>query len=924
VRKKYSRGGLFFFVLLCLLCFFVGITKSFAYDIPETNPLFQTQSDDAYTWLKLQHELAKLDSGDPSGLVDSFEDFSGLNQPITEAFTYDQAVAAIAFLVKGDIDHAESVLSTLQQLQDPDGSWCNSYWYNGYWGAELRKHVGPAIWVALAVQNYEVITGDTTTYHNMAIKAIDWSLQFQKENGGVAGGQTTWDIQNVWTNEVWTGTEHNIDIYPALLYFASTTPVKEVAYTNAAIKVRSFLNNVVWDKENNRFYGGYKNDTKLVDPFVPLDVNPWSVMALGVSDGEIDYAASLDYIENASGDPITGNGTLEHPKYVYSLTYNDVGDLMTGYDFDWQSDHGVGNPKWGGGFYDADIWLEGSTFMAGAYYARGDDDKGDSILMEIASKLGTNGPSLGGLPYSLKGSNNNYWRMLQQNCVSSTGWFVIIAAKWNPFTASHLSLVEQVSKPQFSLGSGSYPSSKEVTITSVTEGATIRYTLDGSVPNETSLIYNGPITVSETLELKAIAYKDSIKASQVVIAKYFINDTVSYPTFNLKNGSYSGPQQVSISTSTNDAVIKYTIDGTVPNINSLTYTGPFIITEDITITAMAVRDGFKNSLTTRVNYVIQTPLDQPTFSVSSGQYNSAQVVSILSNESNTLIRYTVDGSIPTTESPIYTTPITISSTKTIKSFVQKEGKGDSEIAEATYTINSASFSAEIIETGSSATVYFNAGATWVDIHYKINNNGQQNVRMIDNPEKNYQEVIINNVKPGDIISYNFTYMKGVGAKDTEWTTYTIGTPPVNQEKVTIPVVSLASGTFTEKQSVTITCDTVGAVIKYIIDDNPLEVSVVYTVPITIYGTANLRVYATKEGFKDSDVLSVLYKINLPVDEEEEPIFVPNEPVDPIDPINHKDPIKTKGNNTSFFIIGGVVLIILAAGGYLVVKKDKTV
>ncbi len=90
-------------------------------DVPVGLAEFSTYSDAAYGWLENQQDSALLDDGTGiSGLVDSFEDFSGPNQPITEAFTYDQAVAAIAFLVKGDFERARIVLTKLQNLQAED------------------------------------------------------------------------------------------------------------------------------------------------------------------------------------------------------------------------------------------------------------------------------------------------------------------------------------------------------------------------------------------------------------------------------------------------------------------------------------------------------------------------------------------------------------------------------------------------------------------------------------------------------------------------------------------------------------------------------------------------------------------------------------------------------------------------------------
>ncbi|MWC29605.1 fibronectin type III domain-containing protein [Paenibacillus sp. MMS18-CY102] len=389
-----------------------------------------TASNNAYTWLKAQQDLTAGFAMD--GLVDSFDDWWNATERRQIVYTYDQAVAAIAFIVKGDRTRAEKVLNKMAAIQDPDGSWINSYWWNGY-GEEIRKHVGPVAWMVMAYMAYEKTYG-STTYQASAKKALDWAISFQKSNGGISGGRTTWDLNGAWSDEVWSSTEQNEDMYQILKYYAGKFPDRTTAYNNAATNVKSFLDNVVWDSANNRWRGGWKNNTNLIDPSVPMDVNPWGVLALGLS-GTRNYQASLSYIENANGA-----GTTESPKYVQSLTYDGSGALLTAYDFDWQYDCAVANDQNGNpiGNRCADVWFEGSAFMSLAYYMQGNQTKADSIINEIVKKQGTSGSLLGGVPYSLKGSNNNYWRMAMENCVSSTGWLIIAAHRFNPFTGSYL------------------------------------------------------------------------------------------------------------------------------------------------------------------------------------------------------------------------------------------------------------------------------------------------------------------------------------------------------------------------------------------------------------------------------------------------------------------------------------------------------
>ena len=76
----------------------------------------------------------------------------------------------------------------------------------------------------------------------------------------------------------------------------------------------------------------------------------------------------------------------------------------------------------------------------------------------------------------------------------------------------------------------------------------------------------------------------------------------------------------------------------------------------------------------------------PTFNPAAGTYYEAQEVSINCATEGATIRYTIDGNDPTESSPVYSSPIEITETTTVKAFAMKEGYINSGIASATYTI----------------------------------------------------------------------------------------------------------------------------------------------------------------------------------------------------------------------------------------------
>lgn len=76
--------------------------------------------------------------------------------------------------------------------------------------------------------------------------------------------------------------------------------------------------------------------------------------------------------------------------------------------------------------------------------------------------------------------------------------------------------------PTFSPVGGAYTSVQNITITS-TEGSSIYYTLDGTTPTNASTLYEGPVSISETKTLKAIAIKNNWTDSDVATAEYTID-----------------------------------------------------------------------------------------------------------------------------------------------------------------------------------------------------------------------------------------------------------------------------------------------------------------------------------------------------------------------------------------------------------------
>ncbi len=134
---------------------------------------------------------------------------------------------------------------------------------------------------------------------------------------------------------------------------------------------------------------------------------------------------------------------------------------------------------------------------------------------------------------------------------------------------------------------------KLITIVSETEGATIYYTLDGTKPTKKSNVYTEPFTLDKTTTVIAIAAKEDYVTSASQSESYDINATVAMPAVVAE--SFGKGLMLSIYTTTSEASIYYTIDGTEPTTESTVYSSPFFIENNTLVKAIAVKDGYSDS-----------------------------------------------------------------------------------------------------------------------------------------------------------------------------------------------------------------------------------------------------------------------------------------------------------------------------------------
>jgi LysM repeat protein len=404
--------------------------------------------------------------------------------------------------------------------------------------------------------------------------------------------------------------------------------------------------------------------------------------------------------------------------------------------------------------------------------------------------------------------------------------------------------------PTFSPAAGTYTTSQSVTISDATAGTIIYYTTNGTTPTTSSTVYSGPITVSATETLEAIAVEAGYTNSAVASAAYTVAPVLPAPTFSPTPGTYTTSQTVIISDSTAGTTIYYTTNGTTPTTSSTVYSGAIAVSATETLKAIAVESGYCNSPPATAAYTIAPVLPTPTFSLAPGTYTTSQAVTISDATAGTTIYYTTNGTTPTTSSSVYSSTITVSATETLEAIAVETSYTNSAVASAAYTIApvlpAPTFSLAAGTYTTSQTVTISDTTAGTTIYYTTNGT---------------TPTTSSTVYSGPI-TVSATEMLEAIAVETDYTNSAVASAAYTIAPVLpAPTFSPAPGTYTTSQTVTISDATAGTTIYYTTNGTtPTTSSTKYTGAITVSATETLEAIAVEAGCTNSPAASAAYII----------------------------------------------------------------
>jgi F5/8 type C domain/Amylo-alpha-1,6-glucosidase len=366
--------------------------------IPEDNLIFE--------WMK-----ANQDTATPGkALLSSMEDKQGS--------TFNNALAVMAFVLKGEKLRAERILNIFSNAMNKDNkdTEIQNFYVNGKargffqyvdLGKTAQKNyvrqgacdrwMGDMAWLLLATKYYE--KAYSSKRYNKLSKALlelltSWFVDLDAEGGYVAHG---WRKGDKYLHEKFGHLEGNIDAYAAF---------KACGKNKYALKIKTWLSKQLKDKKD-----------------LPLDTYTWRVLAFG------DECIKLLDIPEFS---------FKYRKYVNTGKAETVGF----YPFPAEK---------------ADnIWLDGNGHMACGYLTSGDIERGYFYANQydrMKLKKVINGKTVHALPYALKKEGIYNWVDPAKGALSPAAWYIFAKNSFNPFT---LKTGRQLMKITASTGDGDY------------------------------------------------------------------------------------------------------------------------------------------------------------------------------------------------------------------------------------------------------------------------------------------------------------------------------------------------------------------------------------------------------------------------------------------------------------------------------------
>lgn len=347
------------------------------------------------------------------------------------AYTYDNALALMAFTAAGDCNRAKLLADAFVYAQQNDRYYTDGRLRNAYQAGDLvvppgwtpngregtvrmpgwwdekkqewledQEHVGSGTgnlaWAMLALLNYyEECGGEQYLTASIALgEWIETHARDTRGDGGYTGGYTKWEPAP--DKLLWKSTEHNLDLYVAFTRLYRIEGDSE--WQMRAQHAQNFVE-AMWNDAEGFYWTGTQIDGTAVNTqTIPLDAQTWSLMAFEPPDDRTRQAIAYADIHHRA-------------------TWGDY----EGFDFN----------------DDQDMpWFEGTSQMVIAYSILKDSAKAQFYRDELREVQATasNGNGKGIVAAPADGLTTGFtWLYFNRLHVGATGWYIFAERRYNPY-----------------------------------------------------------------------------------------------------------------------------------------------------------------------------------------------------------------------------------------------------------------------------------------------------------------------------------------------------------------------------------------------------------------------------------------------------------------------------------------------------------
>lgn len=314
----------------------------------------------------------------PNGLLESIENGNTVS-------LYDNALAAMVFMLRGDFSRAEQIFDYFNSQIDAEltngvGGFSQFRDKNG--NPSYHRWMGDNAWLLIALNNYKTLTG-SNTYDTLSSEIANWLIDLQDTDGGLFAG---YGADNQLLN--YKVTEGNIDAFNAV-----------IGYNSFHSQMLNYLETNRWRSTTKSLVAWPENPPYLY----ALDIHPWS------------YCIFEDF---PSQTLITAD------RFITTQTAAN-GEQVTGYCFDEDKDT---------------VWTEGTGQMALALGLAGMTQQKEFYLSELEKVIieSDNLLNASGIPYATNIGTvygaGPLWNEADTNIsISGGAWYLFAQFNFNPF-----------------------------------------------------------------------------------------------------------------------------------------------------------------------------------------------------------------------------------------------------------------------------------------------------------------------------------------------------------------------------------------------------------------------------------------------------------------------------------------------------------